>query len=186
MTPLEALPWVAMAGEYPNARALCTPTSYSLDRRILNGYNYCAGSPVTDPGLVEKRAKIFGERISFILSNWDVLYGVIWHKRMTDLINELKGIQIPEHLSEVEDISAIKEGRGDSEGLKLAEAYGRLIDLYYQMWSYHHWFNTVAYFVYISRSQAIRKLFPDIGDKSLTKMFQGFDAALFQSPKELN
>ena len=185
MTPLEALPWIAMVGEYPNARALCTPPSYSLDRRVLNGYNYCAGSPVTDPELVKKRAKIFGERIGFTLSNWDVLYGVIWHRRITDLIDELKGIQIPEHLSEVEDISAIKEGRGDSEGLKLAESYSKMINLYYQMWSYHHWFNTVAYFVYISRSQAIKKLFPDIGDKSLTKMFQGFDAAIFQPPQEL-
>ena len=185
MTPLEALPWAAMVGEYPNARALCTPASYSLDRRILNGYNYCAGSPVTDPVLIEKRAKIFGERMSYVLNNWDVLYGVIWHKKMTDLINELKVIQIPEHLSEVEDISAIKEGRGDSEGLTLAGSYAKMIKLYYYMWSYHHWFNTVAYFVYISRSQAIRKLFPGIGDKSITKMFQGFDAALFQPPKKL-
>jgi pyruvate,water dikinase len=185
MTPFEAIPWIAMVGEYPNARALCVPGSYSLDRRILNGYNYCAGSPVTDPQLIEKRSKIFAERISFTLTNWDVLYGVLWHRRIVDLINELKKIQIPEHLSEVEDISAIKEARGDSEGLILAETYSKMINLYYRMWSYHQWFNTVAYFVYISRSQAIKKLFPGIGDKSLTKMFQGFEAAIFQPPMEL-
>lgn len=185
MTPFEAIPWIAMVGEYPNARALCVPASYSLDRRILNGYNYCAGSPVTDPQLVEKRSKIFAERISFTLRNWDVLYDVIWHKRMIDLINELHKVQIPEHLSEVEDSLAIKEARADSEGLNLAESYNKLINLYYRMWSYHQWFNTVAYFVYISRSQALRKLFPGIGDKSLTKMFQGFDAAIFRPPREL-
>ena len=185
MKPLEALPWIAMVGAYPNARALCVPGSYSLDRRILNGYNYCAGSPVTDPELVKTRAKLFAERISFTLDNWDVLYGFIWHKRMNELITELTNVSIPEHLSEVGDMAAIQEGRGDSDGLNVAESYGRLINLYYRMWSYHHWYNTVAYFIYISRTQGIRKLFPDMDDSTLTKMFQGYDAPVFRPPAEL-
>ncbi|MFZ7110395.1 MAG: PEP-utilizing enzyme [Desulfatiglandales bacterium] len=185
MMPLEAFAWDAMVGGYPNARALCTPPTYGMDRRILNGYNYCGGTPVTDPKLIEKRAKVFAERSSFEFENWNVLYGVIWQDRIKKLIDELRQIKIPEHLPEVEDIERIRHGTADSEGLEVLESYAKMMSLFCRMWSYHHWFNTPAYFTYVKHGQTMKQLFPGISGRDCSNMIQGFDAAIFRPLDEL-
>jgi pyruvate,water dikinase len=156
-----------------------------MDRRILNGYNYCGGTPVTDPKLVEKRAKVFAERASFEFENWNVLYGVIWHDKIKELIDELRKINIPEHLPEIESIEKIKRAAGDSEGLNLLESYAKMMTLFCRMWSYHHWFNTPAYFTYVKHGLTMKQLFPGISDRECSNMIQGFDAAIFRPLDEL-
>ena len=184
MKPLESWIWIVSRAAYPTARTLCPPPAYGMDRRILNGYNYCGNVPERDPEVQKKRAELFRVRTSYAYKNWEALYDVLWHKKYIALIDELKSIQFP-LFPEFEDESVVKESRGYSSFLPLLEAYSKLVNLLYRAWCYHFEFNTLAYGANAAYITAMKRLFPGIGDKSITQTVMGFEAAVFRPPVEL-
>ena len=52
-----------------------------IDYRIVNGYVYISGNPVTDPELIAERAGYFRRRAGYYFANWDELYGR-WREKM--------------------------------------------------------------------------------------------------------
>ena len=184
IAPLELVWMVAIRPSYPTARTLCPPPAYGMDRRMLNGYNYCANVAERDPEVQKKRAEIFRRRTSYAYKNWETLYDVLWHKKYVALIDELKNIQFP-IFPEFEDESVVRESRGYSNFLPLMEAYSRLIDLIYRAWSYHFEYNTLAYGANAAYITAMKRIFPGITDKAITQTVMGFEAAVFRPPVEL-
>ena len=59
-----------------------------IDYRIVNGYVYISGNPVTDPAKIAERAGLFQKRAGYYYENWAELYGK-WRVKMESLIAEL-------------------------------------------------------------------------------------------------
>ena len=51
-----------------------------IDYRVVNGYIYISGNPVTDPAKIAERAEFFQKRAGHYFQNWDELYGK-WRRR---------------------------------------------------------------------------------------------------------
>jgi pyruvate,water dikinase len=184
MKPLEAAWWVFIRPAYPTARTLCPPPAYGMDRRILNGYNYCANVAERNPEVQKKRAELFRERSSYSYRHWEMLYDVMWHKKFVALIDELNQIHFP-LFPEFENESVIKEGTGYSAWLPVVEAYSKMINIGHRAWQNHFQYNTLAYGANAAYITAMKRIFPGIGDKSITQTVMGFDAAVFRPPVEL-
>ena len=45
-----------------------------IDYRIVNGYVYISGNPVTDPAKIAERAEFFQRRAGHYFQHWDELY----------------------------------------------------------------------------------------------------------------
>ena len=69
-------------------RVFAVPPAMGIDYRIVNGYIYISGNPVTDPDKIAERAEFFQKRAGYYFENWDELYGK-WRAKMEALIAEL-------------------------------------------------------------------------------------------------
>ncbi|MCC7411764.1 MAG: PEP-utilizing enzyme, mobile region [Gammaproteobacteria bacterium] len=166
-----------------NTRVFAVPPVYGVDHRIINGYVYIAPVPVTDPKVVEARVAAFMERAGYYYSNWDALESK-WKKKMEKAIAELKAIEIP-HLPELEDISVVTEGLGESKGFHLLQAYDELINLGIRCWQYHFEFLNLGYAAYVTFLNFVRGIFPNIPVQRVTQMISGIDVIMYQSDDEL-
>ena len=59
-----------------------------IDYRVVNGYIYISGNPVTDPAKVAERAEFFQRRAGYYYANWDELYAR-WRTKIEALIDEI-------------------------------------------------------------------------------------------------
>ena len=46
------------------------PPAMGIDYRIVNGYVYISGNPVTDPDQIAERADFFQKRAGYYFANW--------------------------------------------------------------------------------------------------------------------
>ena len=81
-------------GEWQN-RFFAVPPAMGIDYRIVNGYVYISGNPVTDPEKIAERVDIFQRRAGYYLEHWDELY-TGWKKKMEALIAEITELHVPE------------------------------------------------------------------------------------------
>jgi pyruvate,water dikinase len=56
-------------------RVFAVPPAMGIDYRVVNGYVYISGNPVTDPDKIAERAGFFQERAGYYYEHWDELYG---------------------------------------------------------------------------------------------------------------
>ena len=56
-------------------RVFAVPPAMGIDYRIVNGYVYISGNPVTDPDQIAERADFFQKRAGHYFANWAELYG---------------------------------------------------------------------------------------------------------------
>jgi pyruvate,water dikinase len=173
---------VSLLGQY-NTRVFMVPPALGIDIRVLNGYVYLSPIPVDDPNEIEARSKDFSERAGFYYQNWDLLYAK-WKKKVTAEIEALKRMDIP-HLPEKEDISIVKNAVGIATGVRLQEAYNRLLESMSRIWSYHFEFLNLGYAAFLDFSIFMKKAFPDISDQTITQMVAGIDVILFRPDEEL-
>jgi pyruvate,water dikinase len=166
------------------SRYLPEPTTLGTDYRIINGYCYLGDNKAEDPEIIEKRAKIFEERIGYYFENWQELYDEKWHKKFKGLIDELNLIHFPE-LPDIEDISTIREGKGLTSAHPILEAYQKMLSLAYRATDYHYEFALPGYGAMLQYNETMKTLFPGISDKSISQTTMGFDAAIFRPPVEL-
>ena len=89
-------------------RVFAVPPAMGIDYRIVNGYIYISGNPVTDPAKIAERAEYFQKRAGYYYANWTELYGK-WRAKMEALIAELGELQVP-------DAAGVRARRGRLRG----------------------------------------------------------------------
>jgi pyruvate,water dikinase len=164
-------------------RMFAIPTSKGFEHRIVNGRIYIAANSVTDPEEIGRRVKEFEDRAFFYFGNWDRLYGE-WHTRITGLIAQMEAIKVPP-LGEFDDVAAVKDGRGYSEGQMLLSAYDGAIEDYFKMWQYHSEFLILGYGAYLTFFEFCKRAFPEIEDRTIANMVAGVDSLMFRPDDEL-
>ena len=166
-----------------NTRIFAVPPAFGVDHRIINGYPYISPVPVKDPKEVEKRIALFMERAGYYYENWDSLIAK-WEEKTRGLIDRLTELRI-EPLPDMEDMSVVTEGVGESTGYHLLKAYDELIDLGINCWQYHFEFLNLGYAAYVTFMDFCQKLFPDIPAQRVTQMVSGIDVIIYQPDEEL-
>jgi len=164
-------------------RVFAVPPAMGIDYRVVNGYIYISGNPVTDPAKIAERAEFFQKRAGYYFEHWDELYAV-WKQKMEALIAELTALEVPD-LPEYEPDDVVFESAHDTRYVKVLEAYGKLLRCSELMWQHHSEFLLLGYGAYATFVDFCKGVLPDIPDQHIAQMVAGIDVLLFQPDAEL-
>jgi pyruvate, water dikinase len=169
-------------GSWQN-RVFAVPPAMGIDYRIVNGYVYISGNPVTDPAKIAERAGFFERRAGYYYEHWDELYGR-WKAKMEALIAELGELHVPELPEYEPDEVAFGDDR-NTAFYELLHAYGRVLRLGDLMWQHHFEFLLLGYGAYATFADFCKGQLPDIPDQHIAQMVAGIDVLLFRPDAEL-
>jgi pyruvate,water dikinase len=169
-------------GSWQN-RVFAVPPAMGIDYRIVNGYVYISGNPVTDPEKIAERARFFEQRAGYYFANWTELYDK-WKAKMEALIAELGELRVPELPEYEPDEVAFGEDR-NTAFYELLNAYGRALRLGDLMWQHHFEFLLLGYGAYATFADFCKGHLPDIPDQHIAQMVAGIDVLLFRPDAEL-
>ncbi len=164
-------------------RIFSIPPVMGVDHRMINGYAYISPVPVTDPKEIEARIPNFMERAGYYYENWNELEAK-WEEKMKKTIAELEAVDISP-LPDLEDLSVVTDGVGESSGYQLLKNYDTVIDLGIRCWQYHFEFLNLGYAAYVTFMGHCQKLWPDIPLQRVTQMISGIDVIMYQPDEEL-
>ncbi|MGZ4331830.1 MAG: PEP-utilizing enzyme [Solirubrobacteraceae bacterium] len=164
-------------------RVFAVPPAMGIDYRIVNGYVYISGNPVTDPDQIAERADFFQKRAGYYFSNWSELYGK-WKDKMRALIAELEDLQVPQLPKYEPDEVAFGDDR-NTAFYEVLDAYGRALRLCDLMWQHHFEFLLLGYGAYATFAEFCKEQLPDIPDQHIAQMVAGIDVLLFRPDAEL-
>ena len=164
-------------------RVFAVPPAMGIDYRIVNGYVYISGNPVTDPDQIAERADFFQKRAGYYFANWSELYGK-WKAKMQALIGELEELQVPQLPKYEPDEVAFGEDR-NTAFYELLDSYGRVLRLGDLMWQHHFEFLLLGYGAYATFAEFCKGNLPDIPDQHIAQMVAGIDVLLFRPDAEL-
>jgi pyruvate,water dikinase len=169
-------------GSWQN-RVFAVPPAMGIDYRIVNGYVYISGNPVTDPEKIAERAQFFEQRAGYYFANWTELYGK-WKTKMEALIAELGELRVPDLPEYEPDEVAFGEDR-NTAFYEVLNAYGRVLRLGDLMWQHHFEFLLLGYGAYATFADFCKSQLPDIPDQHIAQMVAGIDVLLFRPDAEL-
>jgi pyruvate, water dikinase len=169
-------------GEWQN-RFFAVPPAMGIDYRIVNGYVYISGNPVTDPEKVIERVEIFQRRAGYYFEHWDELYGK-WKEKMEALIAEITDLPVPD-LPEYEPDAVMLEDERNTAVYEVLEAYSRTLRCGDLMWQHHFELLLLGYGAYVTFSDFCKTSLPDIPDQHVAQMVAGIDVLLFKPSAEL-
>jgi pyruvate,water dikinase len=169
-------------GSWQN-RVFAVPPAMGIDYRIVNGYVYISGNPVTDPDKIAERAEFFQKRAGYYFENWDELYGK-WRTKMEALIDEITNLRVPD-LPEYEPEEVMHSDDRNTAFYELLDAYQRTIRCADLMWQHHFEFLLLGYGAYATFADFCKEALPDIPDQHVAQMVAGIDVALFRPDAEL-
>jgi pyruvate, water dikinase len=169
-------------GSWQN-RVFAVPPAMGIDYRIVNGYVYISGNPVTDPAQIAERAQYFQKRAGYYYENWSELYGK-WRAKMEALIAELGELRVPELPEYEPDEVAFSDDR-NTAFYEVLDAYGRALRLGDLMWQHHFEFLLLGYGAYGTLVEFCKGHLPDIPDQHIAQMVAGIDVLLFKPDAEL-
>jgi pyruvate, water dikinase len=169
-------------GSWQN-RVFAVPPAMGIDYRIVNGYVYISGNPVTDPVKIGERAEYFQKRAGYYYENWPELYGK-WREKMEALIAELGALQVPD-LPEYEPDEVAFATDSKTAFYEVLDAYGRALRLGDLMWQHHFEFLLLGYGAYATFADFCKAHLPDIPDQHIAQMVAGIDVLLFKPDSEL-
>jgi phosphohistidine swiveling domain-containing protein len=169
-------------GSWQN-RVFAVPPAMGIDYRIVNGYVYISGNPVTDPAKIAERAEYFQKRAGYYYENWPELYGK-WREKMEALIAELGALQVPD-LPEYERDEVAFATDSKTAFYEVLDAYGRALRLGDLMWQHHFEFLLLGYGAYATFADFCKSHLPDIPDQHIAQMVAGIDVLLFRPDAEL-
>jgi pyruvate,water dikinase len=169
-------------GSWQN-RVFAVPPAMGIDYRIVNGYVYISGNPVTDPEKIAERAQFFEQRAGHYFANWAELYGK-WKAKMEALIAELGELRVPDLPEYEPDEVAFGEDR-NTAFYEVLDAYGRALRLGDLMWQHHFEFLLLGYGAYATFADFCKGHLPDIPDQHIAQMVAGIDVLLFKPDAEL-
>jgi pyruvate,water dikinase len=164
-------------------RVFAVPPAMGIDYRIVNGYVYISGNPVTDPDKIAERAEFFQKRAGHYYANWDELYGK-WRNKMEALIEEITNLRVPE-LPEYEPEEVMHSDQRNTAFYELLDAYQRTLRCGDLMWQHHFEFLLLGYGAYATFADFCKANLPDIPDQHIAQMVAGIDVALFRPDAEL-
>ena len=169
-------------GEWQN-RFFAVPPAMGIDYRILNGYVYISGNPVTDPAKIGERVEYFQRRASYYFEHWDELYAK-WKVKMEELIAEITELPVPD-LPEYEPDEVMLEDDRQTAFYELLSAYDRTLRCGDLMWQHHFELLLLGYGAYVTFSDFCKANLPDIPDQHIAQMVAGIDVLLFKPSAEL-
>jgi pyruvate,water dikinase len=169
-------------GDWQN-RVFAVPPAMGIDYRIVNGYVYISGNPVTDPAKVAERAEFFSKRAGHYYANWAELYGK-WRSKMEALIAELGELRVPDLPEYEPDEIAFADDR-NTAFYEVLDSYGRVLRLGDLMWQNHFEFLLLGYGAYATFADFCKGHLPDIPDQHIAQMVAGIDVLLFKPDAEL-
>jgi phosphohistidine swiveling domain-containing protein len=169
-------------GSWQN-RVFAVPPAMGIDYRVVNGYIYISGNPVTDPAKMAERAGYFQKRAGYYYANWSELYGK-WRAKMEALIVELADLEVPTLPEYEPDEVAFGDDR-NTAFYEVLEAYGRCLRLGDLMWQHHFEFLLLGYGAYATFADLCKASLPDIPDQHVAQMVAGIDVLLFRPDAEL-
>lgn len=164
-------------------RVFAFPSTLGVEFRVLNGRVYITANAVSDPDQIARRLEIFQQRAAHYYENWDRLY-VEWRARMDTLIRDIAELRVPP-LPEFDDLEVVLEARGIGQNHYLRENFHRTIEMFSKMWHYHFEFLMLGYGAYVVFFQFCKKVFPEIGDQTISRMVAGVDTLMFRPDEEL-
>jgi pyruvate,water dikinase len=163
-------------------RVFAVPPAMGIDYRVVNGYIYISGNPVTDPAKIAERAEFFQRRAGYYFEHWDELYAK-WQQKMEALIAEITALAVPD-LPEYEPEEVVLEDR-DTRYVDVLEAYGKLLRCADLAWQHHSEFLLLGYGAYVTFAELCKNALPDIPDQHIAQMVAGIDVLLFKADAEL-
>jgi pyruvate,water dikinase len=169
-------------GEWQN-RFFAVPPAMGIDYRIVNGYVYISGNPVTDPAKIGERVEYFQRRAGYYFEHWDEIYAK-WKAKMEALIADLVSLDVPE-LPEYEPDEVMLEDDRNTAFYEILDAYGRTLRYGDLMWQHHFELLLLGYGAYVTFSDFCKAHLPDIPDQHIAQMVAGIDVLLFQPSAEL-
>ena len=169
-------------GSWQN-RVFAVPPAMGIDYRVVNGYIYISGNPVTDPAKIAERAEFFQARAGYYYANWSELYGK-WRDKMEALIAELGELEVPDLPEYEPDEVAFGDDR-NTAFYEVLDAYGRVLRLGDLMWQHHFEFLLLGYGAYATFAEFCKSHLPDIPDQHIAQMVAGIDVLLFRPDAEL-
>src|ERR1700722_11150209 len=164
-------------------RGFAGPPAMGIDHRIVNGYVYISGNPVTDPAKIAERAGFFERRAGYYYEHWDELYGR-WKAKMEALIAELGELRVPQLPEYEPDEVAFGDDR-NTAFYELLDAYGRVLRLVDLMWKHHLEILLLDDGACGSFADFCMGQLPDIPDQHIAQMVAGIDVLLFRPDAEL-
>src|SRR5690349_24922604 len=174
-------PYLAV-GAWQN-RVFAVPPAMGIDYRVVNGYIYISGNPVTDPEKMAERAEFFQKRAGYYFQNWDELYAK-WKTRVEALIDEVTNLRVPD-LPEYEPDEVMFEDGRNTSFVDVLDAYQRTLRLGDLMWQRHFEFLLLGYGAYSTFVDLCKTNLPDIPDQHVAQMVAGIDVLLFRPDAEL-
>jgi phosphohistidine swiveling domain-containing protein len=169
-------------GEWQN-RFFAVPPAMGIDYRIVNGYVYISGNPVTDPEKVAERVEYFQRRAGYYFEHWEELYGR-WKAKMETLIAEITDLRVPD-LPEYEPDELMLEDERNTAFYEILVAYARTLRCGDLMWQHHFELLLLGYGAYVTFSEFCKSNLPDIPDQHVAQMVAGIDVLLFKPSAEL-
>jgi len=169
-------------GEWQN-RFFAVPPAMGIDYRILNGYVYISGNPVTDPAKIAERVEYFQRRAGYYFENWDEIY-IKWKQKMQALIAEITDLPVP-GLPEYEPDELMLEDERNTAFYEILEAYSRTLHCGDLMWQHHFELLLLGYGAYVTFHEFCKGALPDIPDQHIAQMVAGIDVVLFKPSAEL-
>jgi pyruvate,water dikinase len=164
-------------------RVFAVPPAMGIDYRIVNGYVYISGNPVTDPAKVAERAEFFQRRAAYYYEHWDELYAK-WKQKMEALILEITELRVPD-LPEYEPDEVMLEDDRNTAFYDVLDAYDRTLRCGDLMWQHHFEFLLLGYGAYVTFSEFCKTALPDIPEQHIAQMVAGIDVLLFRPGAEL-
>ena len=164
-------------------RVFAVPPAMGIDYRVVNGYVYISGNPVTDPDKIAERAEFFQRRAGYYFENWDELYGK-WRAKMEALIDEITNLPVPE-LPEYEPDEVMHDDDRNTAFYEVLDAYQRALRCADLMWQHHFEFLLLGYGAYATFADFCKTALPDIPDQHIAQMVAGIDVVLFRPDAEL-
>jgi pyruvate,water dikinase len=164
-------------------RVFAVPPAMGIDYRIVNGYVYISGNPVTDPEKIAERAEFFQRRASYYFENWSELYEQ-WKTRVRALIDELVNLRVPD-LPEYEPDEVTGKGERNTAFVDVLDSYQHCLRLGDLMWQRHFEFLLLGYGAYSTFADHCKANLPDIPDQHIAQMVAGIDVLLFKPDAEL-
>ena len=169
-------------GEWQN-RFFAVPPAMGIDYRIVNGYVYISGNPVTDPEKIAERVDYFQRRAGYYFEHWEELYAG-WKQKMEALIAEITNLPVPE-LPEYEPDALMEEADRNTTVVDVLTAYARTLRCGDLMWQHHFELLLLGYGAYVTFSDFCKSALPDIPEQHIAQMVAGIDVILFKPSGEL-
>jgi pyruvate,water dikinase len=175
--------WITCASVV-NSRIFAVPPSYGFTQRMLNGYEYVALSPVTDPKEIEARVPVFMARAGHYYQNWNDLFAR-WKVKAEKLINDMDALEVVERLPRLESDEFFQAHPGSNSGQFLLRAYDTLMQMDITAWTYHFEMLNIGYAAYLNLFMFCRQAFPGITDQTLAHMLGGTETMYMRPDAEL-